>query len=109
MPVVIEQHDKKKGCVFDEIAEAKMVTVNNTHNVQTIYENVLDEAKNKLKLDLKHLVLYFNGDPNLKYDGTQTTLGEKLISDEDFLFDKNSDDPILKRAVCLSYYAELDA
>ena len=78
-------------------------------NVQTIYRDILNVAKNKLKLDLKSFVLYFNGDPKLKYDGTNTKFGKKLISDEDFLFDKNSDDPLLQRAVFISYYAERDA
>ena len=82
------------------------MTVNKDHNVKAFYKNLLDEAKTKVGINLKHLVIYFNGDPNLKYDGTQTTLGEKLISDEDFLFDKNSEEHFLKRVVCLSYYAE---
>lgn len=106
VPVVWEQHDKKKGSCFSEIDEASVMTVNKYHNVKTIYDNILVFSKEHLNIKLKHLVIYFNVDPNLKYDGTQTTLGEKLISDEDFLFDKNSDDPILKRTVCVSYYAE---
>ena len=109
VPVVWEQHDKTKGCVFSEKGEATMLPIPKDMNVQTIYRNILNIAKNKLKLDLKSFVLYFNGDPNLKYDGTNTKFGKKSISDEDFLFDKNSDDPLLQRAVFISYYAERDA
>ena len=100
VPVVWEQHDKKKGCVFDEVLEAAMVPIPKYMNVQTMYNMAFEKDKQKI------FVLYFNGDPKLKYDGTNTEFGEKLISDEDFLFDKNSKEPLLQRAVFISYYAE---
>ena len=77
-----------------------MVPIPKYMNVQTMYNMAFEKDKQKI------FVLYFNGDPKLKYDGTNTEFGEKLISDEDFLFDKNSKEPLLQRAVFISYYAE---
>ncbi len=100
VPVVFEQYDKKKGVWLHKEGGLLMFAISKNDKVKTMYDDIVQELK------LKSFVLYFNGDPNLKYDGTQTTLGEKLISDEDFLFDKNSKEPLLQRAVFISYYAE---
>ncbi len=103
VPVVWEQHDKKKGCVLDEAGEATMVPIPKDINVQTMYNMIFEKEK------LKSLVLYFNGDPDLAYDRINTRLKEKLIGDEDFLFNKNSKEPLLQRIVFISYYAERNA
>ncbi len=102
VPVVFKRHDKKKGCVLPGNSEEEMIAIPNDMNVLTMYNTIFEGTK------IKSFVLYFNGDTNQKYDGTQTTLGEKLISDKDLLFNKESEDPILKRAVFISYYAEMD-
>jgi hypothetical protein len=102
VPVVFEQHDKNKGCVLPEVGEAVMIAVQKNINVQAMYNEIFKEDK------LKSFVLYFRGDTNLSYDGADTPLGKKSISDDSLLFNKKSDDPILKRAVFISYYAEMD-
>ena len=99
VPVVTEQHDKNKGCALYGEDEMLMFAFSKNYNVKTTYDYIFQAFK------LKRLVIYFNGDPNLKYDGTYTAFGKELISGENFLFDKESNDPILKRIVFISYYA----
>ena len=99
VPVVIEQHDKKKGCGLCGEDEMLMFAFSKNDNVKTTYDYIFQAFK------LKRLVIYFNGDTNRAYDGTYTAFGKEFISGEDFLFDKESNDPILKRIVFISYYA----
>ncbi len=99
VPIILEQHDVKAGCGLEAYSDVTQLYAGYDVWLDLLYKYILESY------NLKKLVLYINGDPNLTYDSDNNALGFKTLNNYVTDFKNESLASSSLEVVFISYYA----